>query len=132
MPEDERQPFHEIVGHELMEVSTSRSNYAALDCEDEVLETAPVTLCLSESTLSIENPYILSASDGPVSGAIRDGVRLESLIGATVEVAYSDGEELVLEFDHGYRLSISLRDEDFRSPEAASFEPQDGPIIVFS
>ena len=131
MAENVRQPFNEIVGHELMEIATCATTYVGLDSEDETLEPQCIVLCFSESTLSFENPYTLSASDGPLLGQIRDGLALEALIGATVEAAYSDADALVFEFDQGLRLSISLREEDFRSPEAASFEPQDGPIIVF-
>ena len=47
------------------------------------------------------------------------------------DVKYFEGDELSLFFSNDIQIAISLKDEDYKSPEAVSFYPNKGSIVVF-
>jgi len=91
------------------------------------LETNPTVLIFSASRLSIENPFTIESLDSSEAHP-----SLGNLVGASVVDAYSEEDELVVVFSSRRRLSVSLRAEDFACPEAASYAPDEGPIVVFN
>ncbi len=55
-----------------------------------------------------------------------------SLIGETVTMpAIEEGRSLTVEFENGYLLAISLREEDLDTPEAGSYTGADGTSFEF-
>jgi hypothetical protein len=75
--------------------------------------------------LVIENPFMIINSKN-------EEMEIDKLIGDSVQTAYLSESEIRIIFESDAVLVISMRDEDFVGPEAASWNPNDGPIIVFN
>jgi hypothetical protein len=118
-----RTPIEGLASQTLVEVTTERATYVAKNSGAPSLETTPTVLVFSASRLSFENPYTLQSSWAST---------LQDLVGRSVVEAFSTDEDLVVLFEGNDHLAISLRDEDFVSPEAAVYAPDRGPIVVFN
>ena len=115
-----------LAGQIILRIGSQQSSYVGLHEAPEPLEVIATVLVMSDSLLTIENPYSIESRDSP-------GLELEisELPGRVVESAFWTTEDLVLEIAGGLRLCVSLREEDFRTPEAASYSPNQGSIVVF-
>lgn len=111
-----------LTSQTLVSITTGLASYVGIEDNSDPLETKPVVLIFSASRLVIESVYKIE----PVA------LTLQDLAGRSVVDAYSTDDEIMVLFDAGPRLIVSLRAEDHRGPEAASYEPNDGPILVFN
>jgi hypothetical protein len=118
-----RLPLEGLANQTLIGLTTERATYVGLVPDEPLIESTPTVLIFSESRLSVENPYEVRSPQGG---------GLQNLIGLSVKEAFSTEEELRLIFEDGGYLSVSLRDSDFRSPEAAVYAPAAGAIVVFN
>jgi len=118
-------PFNEIVGAELEGVSSSEATYVDAGGRRESMKVQGCALHFSLGELVIENPFKLVSKDA-------EPVQLKQLVGQKVVSAYSTEEELRIVFDTGAYVSVSMKESDFVGPEAASYSPKVGSIIVFN
>jgi hypothetical protein len=51
-------------------------------------------------------------------------------IGVIVRSASTNAEEIGIDFDDGSRISVSLRAQDYRGPEAINFDAPGQPMVV--
>lgn len=111
--------FTEIIGSVLESISENDASY--VDVSDSgILKVKGKSLAFDSGWFVIENPYQLVGVED-----------FRELIGSKVLEAYSNDIEIRLEFERDIILSVSLKDEDFVGPEAASYAPKRGNIIVF-
>jgi hypothetical protein len=119
------EPFEEIEGAVLVGVSTSEATYVDVGDRNEPLNIKGHSLVFDLGQLVIENPFT-------VVGPEKENQSLDSLIGLKVMSAYSNEEEIRIIFESGAYVSVSMKDKDFIGPEAASYSPKRGNIIVFN
>lgn len=112
--------FIEIIGATLESITESSATYVDASGSSEGLSIQGQSLAFDKGWFVIENPYTIDGAPN-----------LLELIGSTVVDAFSNDEEIRLKFNNGSDISVSLRGEDFVGPEAASYEPKQGEIIVF-
>jgi len=117
--------FNEIAGAILEDFSTSSATYVGMNLGSEPLEIEGASLTFDRGILVIENPFVITDSKGA-------SIHVENLKGDTVRYAFSTDLEITIKFKSGSRLSISMNADDFKGPEAASWNPNEGPIIVFN
>ena len=105
-----------LVGHELSSVTFVR-DYVQLAFDGPGMNayTMPTVACGSES-LGLGQP------------GYRDGLCRQ--IGCKVERTEVDAQRVSIVFEGGAAISISLRDEDYRGPEALEFSLDDKCIWV--
>jgi hypothetical protein len=82
-------------------------------------------LVFDNGRLNIENPFTLKCASNEV-------VTLSSIVGCHVTDAIITEAEIMIVFEGMIYLCISLQDEDFVGPEAASFTASTGEIVVFN
>lgn len=117
--------FDEIEGAVLETISMSEATYVDAGGKTEPLLIQGCSLNFNLGWLVIENPY-------SVIGPNNEKMELDKLVGQKVTSAYSTEEEIRLNFNSGAYISVSMKDEDFVGPEAASYSPKRGEIIVFN
>lgn len=117
--------FEEIVGAKLMKVSVSSATYVGMDDISEPNEIEGCCIEFDLGNFTIENPYQVESPSGQKIG-------VSDLAGDTVVEAYSTEAEIKVIFSSGSSISVSLLPEHFVGPEAASFEPKEGNIVVFN
>ncbi|WP_461535313.1 hypothetical protein [Spongorhabdus nitratireducens] len=110
-----------LMGAKLESICESTATYEDTDNNTTPLKIKGLSLAFDKGSLVIENPYQLAGAPD-----------LDSLIGSRIIDAIAGDIELSLAFDNSAKVSVSLRDEDFSGPEAASFTPLQGDIIVFN
>lgn len=117
--------FEEIEGATLESIETSEATYVDVGDKQEPLIIRGCSLVFDLGCFVIENPFLVFSSEN---------VKLEinDLVGSKVKSAYSSSEEIRLNFESGAYITVSLKDEDFVGPEAASYSPNKGNIIVFN
>ncbi len=113
--------FPQIIGAVLEGINLSDASYIDASKGSEVLNIQGQSLTFDKGWLVIENPYF-------VNGA----TELSELIGSKIVDAFSNDEEIRLTFENGVDVLVSLKEEDFIGPEAASYSPKQGEIIVFN
>lgn len=113
--------FSEIVGAKLESVTESSASYVDAEDSSDVLNIKGQSLAFDKGWFVIENPHTVS---GVVS--------LKEVIGSVVIDAFSNSDEINIKFDNGAVVAVSLKDNDFVGPEAASYCPKQGEIIVFN
>ena len=113
--------FEEIIGAELEAITESEAAYVDADESGEVLNIIGISLVFDRGWFVVENPHT-------VFGV----TNLNEIIGSKVVDASSNEDEIRLQFSNGSAISVSLKDEDFVGPEAASYSPKQGEIIVFN
>lgn len=119
------EPFEEIEGAVLEVVSTSEATYVDVGDRTDPLIIQGCSLTFDLGQLVIENPFT-------VAGSENEKQNLNSLVGLRVKSAYSNEEEIRITFESGIYIKVSMKDEDFIGPEAASYSPNQGSIIVFN
>lgn len=119
------EPFKEIEGAFLREISSSEATYVDVGNKNEPLNIQGCSLVFDLGQLVIENPFVVSGPDNKE-------LKLNQLIGLKVASAYSNVEEIRIMFETGAFISVSMKDDDFVGPEAASYSPNQGNIIVFN
>jgi hypothetical protein len=117
--------FDEIIGAALKDVTKSISTYVAAESDSEFLKIEGISLIFDRGVLLIENPFMIINSEN-------ENIKINELVGDSVRTAYLLESEIQILFESDAVLTISLRDEDFVGPEAASWTPNDGAIIVFN
>jgi hypothetical protein len=129
---DATRKFSEVIGGRLMSIGHQSSTYVGLGFQGGTLQVHPLTLSFDRGVLTIENPFKVESrnaiylSTGPEIELV-----LANLEGCVVTDAEFQPEFIVVRFGDVATISISLRDEDFTTPEAGNYAPNDGPIIVF-
>lgn len=119
------EPFDEIEGAVLEEISTSEASYVDVGDKTKPLKVKGCSLVFDLGQLVIENPFA-------VVGPENEKQELSNLVGLKVTTAFSNEEEIRITFDSGFYISVSMKDKDFVGPEAASYSPNRGNIIVFN
>jgi len=117
--------FESIIGAELMSVNGSSSTYIGVDNDRGRLNVTTTRLVFDIGYLVIENPYVAFDENG-----VAHSINL--LIGEAVIAEEVTETDLILIFTSRTRLSISIRDDDYQSPEAASWTPTNGTIVVLN
>ncbi len=90
-----------------------------------------IQLEFSGSCLSAFNP--LSVHKGEQSWSTSDsdwGNALRARIGQVVQNACCNDVELTIEFADGSEFKLSLRDEDYKGPEAFEFTSPNRPTVI--
>lgn len=113
--------FDEIIGATLEEITVRDAIYVDAVDSDKVLEIKGLMLAFDKGRFVIENPHTLIGVSS-----------LREIIGSSVVEAFSNDDCISLKFNNGGILLVSLRDCDFVGPEAASYYPKQGEIIVFN
>jgi len=117
--------FEEIVGSKLMKVSVSSATYVGMDNNSEPNKIEGCCIEFDLGNFIIENPYQVKSPSG-------EEIRVSDLTGDSVVEAYSTETEIKVIFSSGSTITVSLLPEHFVGPEAASFEPKEGNIVVFN
>jgi hypothetical protein len=124
--------FGEIIGSRLLSIGETTQATLDLACVQSPRVVNLPVLEFDQGTLIIENPFTLTTSNGDfVSADPIILVELEKLIGCSVVDASFEVGSIIVKFERDVVLTISCRDEDYSSPEAGSFAPNNGPTIVF-
>jgi hypothetical protein len=113
--------FEEIIGAELEVITESEAAYIDADKSGEAIDIKGISLVFDRGSFVVENPHTIFGV-----------ANLNEIIGSKVIDAFSSEDEIRLEFSNGAAISVSLKDEDFVWPEAASYSPKQGEIIVFN
>ena len=113
--------FQQIIGAKLESVSETIATYVDAGEKNETLKVNVFSLNFNIGCFSIENPYTLYG----VSSLI-------DLQGCKIQDAFSNSKEILIKFENNASISVSLKDEDFVGPEAASYSPNQGEIVVFN
>ena len=113
--------FEEIIGAALEEITESEAAYEDADDSGVVLNIKGLSLAFDKGWFVIENPHTVVGVSN-----------LREIFGSKIVDAFSNNDEISLKFNNGAVLSVSLKDEDFVGPEAASYSPKQGEIIVFN
>ncbi|WDP91119.1 MAG: hypothetical protein HUN04_16015 [Desulfobacter sp.] len=117
--------FKEIEGGVLKEVSTTKATYVGIDSKKGPMEINGFSFEFDIGIFVIENPFTIVNPQ-------KEKAEISNLIGLKVVSAYCTKSVIGLNFEKGYSLSVSMKDEDYTGPEAASFAPHKGNIIVFN
>ncbi len=117
--------FEEIIGSKLVKVSISSATYVGMDDQSEPNEIEGCCIEFDVGNFIIENPYQVKSPSG-------SEIKASDLAGEKVVEAYSTEVEIKVVFSSGSSITVSLLPEHFIGPEAASFEPKEGNIIVFN
>ena len=84
-----------------------------------------ISLQFSNSYIQIENPWEVSNAG--------DSTKINELFGLKVlSIKLIEGQSFQILFENGFVLSISLKDKDYTTPEAFSYHPNEGEIIVYN
>ncbi len=82
-----------------------------------------ISLQFSESYMQIENPWEIFRAG--------DSVEISALFGLNVHsIKHIEGQSFQILFENDLVFSISLKDKDYTTPEAFSYYPNKGEIIV--
>ncbi len=117
--------FEEIEGAVLEGISTSEATYVDMGEKNVPLKIRGCSLNFDLGQLVIENPFTVVGTEDENTG-------LNQLVGLRVTSAYSNEEEIRIIFESGAFISVSMKFNDFVGPEAASYSPKRGNIIVFN
>ena len=123
--------FIELIGAKLTDIGRESATYVGLS-KQKPITVDSVRLIFDLGALVIENPFTVDTGESLYNSS-EDGCEtiMQMLIGAGVADAEFRHQSIDIRFDNGYQVSISLRDEDFSTPEAGNYQPNNGPIIVF-
>jgi hypothetical protein len=125
--------FTQIIGGRLLEVGTTNSSYNALENKESPKYVVSPRLEFDIGVLTIENPFILQ--NGTTHLSSTDSLinsELNKLVGKCVVDSVYENDSIVVRFETGASIIISLRDEDYNSPEAGNFVPRVGSTIMFN
>ncbi len=117
--------FEEIIGSKLMKVSASSATYVGMDDDSQPNKIEGCCIEFDLGNFIIENPYQVKSHSG-------EEIKLSDLTGDAVVEAYSTEQEIKVIYSSGSSITVSLLPEHFVGPEAASFEPKEGNIVVFN
>ena len=113
--------FVEIIGAELEAITEGQAAYVDSEESGDALNIKGISLVFDRGWFVVENPHTIFGV-----------TNLNEIIGSKVADAFSSEDEIRLQFSNGAAISVSLKDEDFVGPEAASYSPKQGEIIVFN
>jgi hypothetical protein len=119
------EPFEEIEGAVLERISASEATYVGVGDKNESLKIHGCLLIFDLGLFVIENPFAVIDPEN-------ENTELNELVGQKVTSAYSNEEEIRIIFESGAYISVSMKDKDFVGPEAASYSPNRGDIIIFN
>lgn len=105
----------------LLEVTERSSAYNRSANAAAQQDSRPV-LVFDTGVLHVENPFSIACDSG-------EHVTLRSLIGCYVSATFSTDTEFYLVFEGRISLRVSMREEDFIGPGAASFRDNSGKVI---
>ncbi len=108
-------------GARLLEV-TERSPAQNAAGHAAVQQDSRPILVFDAGVLRIDNPFQLQCDSG-------ERVSLPSIIGCHVSETYSTATDFFVVFEGRISLAVSLREEDFIGPEAASFHAASGQVV---
>jgi len=124
--------FAELIGAKLTDIGRESATYVGVSKQNPIMTVDSVRLIFDVGALVIENPFTVDTGES-LHNSSEDGCEtiLQMLIRARVSDAEFRRQSIDFRFDNGYQVSISLRNEEFSTPEAANYQPNNGPIIVF-
>jgi hypothetical protein len=115
-----------LFGQKLLSYEMIGNTYHGLSNEP-TLQSTTLSLRFSSSRFVIENPYRIIDTKNKVDETI------DTLIGMTVtDFLFTKGVAIKIIFDSNKQIIISLKEEDYSSPEAASYNPDKGDTVVFN
>jgi len=117
--------FEEIEGATLERFFISEATYVDAGEKEEPQKVKGCSLVFDLGLFVIENPYC-------IVGKNNKEIKMNELVGLRVKSAFSNKEEIRLNFEPGAYISVSMKDKDYIGPEAASYSPKRGEIIVFN
>ncbi len=117
--------FDNIIGSTLKDIRKASSVYVATESDSQSLNVVGISLVFDRGVLVIENPFMVVNSK-------KEKMEMTELTEDIVRTAYLSESEIRIVFESDAVLTISMRDEDFIGPEAASWNPNEGPIVVFN
>lgn len=123
-------PFKQIVGTKLLNIRESKSLYKGMNDDNPMLSVYNVGLEMDKGYLSIENPFTLTIKEKVfLSSDLEIFNILRTLIGSHVTQAWFEKEAINIIFSTA-QIKISLKDEDFVSPEAGSYVSNDNSFFL--
>lgn len=81
------------------------------------------SLVFDKGVLTVENPFMLSCDSG-------EAVDWRSMIGCCVTDTFSTQTDFYVVFDGRLSLRVSLKEQDFIGPYAASFRALAGDVVI--
>ena len=131
MPDSQYNLLSELIGALVEGTGSAEHSYVGIKPKG-VLETRSVSLLFDRGRFEIENPFDVRFAEICISSRSDEITEaLDRLLGRRVVDAYISREEIVLGFEDNAFIRISLKDEDYIGPEAGSYTPKEGTIIVF-
>jgi hypothetical protein len=106
----------------LLEVIERSPAYSAAGRAATLQDSRP-TLVFDKGVLAVENPFTVTCDSG-------EQLALGSIIGCCVSATFFTETEFYVVFEGRISLRVSLRDEDFIGPEAASYRANTGEVAV--
>jgi len=127
---EKKRQFSQIIGAVLLDVESSKAMYSGLNSKDSKIYVHRFCFKLDKGDLTIENPFTMNVREEYFKSSDLDIFnKLHNLIGSRVENAWFEKEEINIIFNNAH-LKISLKDEDFVSPEAGSFVSSDNSTFI--
>ena len=115
-----------LIGQKLISYEIVENTYMGL-ANEPTLKANATSLRFSSSYFLIENPYRIIDIRSKLEGTI------DSLIGMTVtDFTITKGVAIKVILDLNKEIIVSLKDEDYSSPEAARYNPDKGDTVVFN
>ena len=114
-----------LIGQQLEKLGTELVTYVPIT-EKSINRVEVISLRFTSSSAQIENPIRIISENG-------EAIALESLLGKIVaNVNISVGVDLTITFKNSAQIIISLLDQDYHTPEAMSYYPDRGNIVVIN
>lgn len=113
--------YSNLHGARLLEVDERSPVYKVTDRPSAQRDTCP-SLVFDTGVLKIWNPFVLACDSG-------EYVDFNAMIGSCVSDAFCTERELFVVFEGRITLRVSLREEDFIGPEAASWRANTGEAV---
>jgi len=116
--------IEELLKHaKIIDVYDSNTLYNAINSEEK-RNVFCLGIKMDKGILNIENKY-------EIKNDLYKKVNIEEIIGKIItDTYYKEKEEFVIYIGNRIALKISLKEQDFNSPEAFCFYGESGEIIV--
>jgi hypothetical protein len=105
----------------LLEVTERSSANKTTEYAAAQQDTRP-SLVFDKGVLNVENPFSINCDSG-------EHVSLGSIIGCCVSDTFLTETDFFVVFEGRISLRVSLREEDFIGPEAASYRANTGEVV---
>jgi hypothetical protein len=110
-----------LVGARLLDFTERPSAHTNAPSAPAQRDSCP-RLVFDQGVLTVENPFWLDCDSG-------EYVSFASIVGCCVSGAYSTDTDFCVVFEGRITLRVSLREEDFIGPQAASYRGATGETV---